>query len=123
MILDWLNVRQARLGAVAATLALVTGCASMTRNPEADEASRTTVQVDNRGYVDMNIFALEGGAVRRRLGIASAARTTTLVIPSSLVGIGRDVQFVADPIGGTRQSVSQRIFVRPGEQVVLMITP
>lgn len=103
-------------------LVLVAACASAGRSA-ASEEDRATVSVDNRAYMDMNIYVVEGGTSRRRLGTVTAASRATFVIPHSVVGNGRELMFLADPIGGTRTSVSQRIWVGPGEQVVLMIPP
>lgn len=105
-----------------ALVTLVAACATGSV-PLGDSGEPATVRVDNRGYVDMTIYTLEGGTIRRRLGVASAVGSATFTIPASLVGQGREVQFLADPIGGARTSVSRRIFVRPGEEVRLMITP
>lgn len=82
-----------------------------------------SVVVDNQGLYDMTIYVLEGGSVRRRLGIAGAARRTQLSIPRALVGNGRELQFLADPIAGRGNSISRRIFVDPGDQVGLTILP
>ena len=90
-----------------------------------DAASEATpvIVVDNRGFADMTIYLLEGGSVRHRLGTANGLSRTRLTISRSFVGNGRDLQFVADPIGSNRASVSQRIFVRPGDSVVMTIMP
>ncbi|HYC53100.1 MAG TPA: hypothetical protein VEB19_18495 [Gemmatimonadaceae bacterium] len=109
--------------ATVVLLGAVSACATLGRSPEVAEEDRATVSVDNRSYVDMTIYVVEGGASRRRLGTVSAAMRSTFVIPQSIVGNGREVMFLADPIGGARSSVSQRIWVGPGEQVVLMIPP
>jgi hypothetical protein len=83
--------------------------------------SATAVIVDNQGLLDMTIYLLEGGSVRRRLGTASGLRKTRIPISSTIVGNGRELQFVADPIASRGNSVSQRIFVRRGDEVMLTI--
>jgi hypothetical protein len=80
----------------------------------------TTVVVDNRALYDMTIYVLEG-SIRQRLGTASAVSTTRLGIPRTAVGNGRDLQFLADPFAGQGNSVTQRIYVKPGDQVSLTI--
>jgi hypothetical protein len=37
------------------------------------------------------------------------------------VGTGRDLRFMVDPIGSSRQGVSFNIYVRPGERVTLTV--
>jgi hypothetical protein len=82
----------------------------------------TNIVVDNRGFHDMTIYVIEGSA-RRRLGTATGLSKTRFPIPRTIVGNGREMQFLADPIGGSRNSVSHSIFVSPGDQVGLTITP
>lgn len=81
---------------------------------------RSFVEVQNRGYADMTVYIVEGGS-RIRLGLANGNSTTRLAIPQSVVGGGRELQFLADPIGSTRTSVSDRIMVLPGDVVTLTI--
>jgi hypothetical protein len=86
-------------------------------------ADSTSIIVNNQGLLDMTMYVLEGGSLRRRLGTANGLTRTRIAIPRSLVGNGRDLQFLADPIGARGNSVSQRIFVSPGDQVGLTILP
>jgi hypothetical protein len=114
--------------AVLVTLsATATACArssaARSASGSAALADSTSVVIDNQGVVDMTIYVLEAGSVRRRLGIAGAARRTRLSIPRMLVGNGRDLQFLADPIAARGNSISHRIFVVPGDQVNLTILP
>jgi predicted small secreted protein len=86
-------------------------------------ADSTSVVIDNQGLTDMTIYVLEAGSVRRRLGVAGAVQRTRLSIPRGLVGNGRDLQFLADPIAARGNSISRRIYVVPGDQVSLTILP
>ena len=70
----------------------------------------------------MTVYVVEGSA-RRRLGLATGSSTTKMTIPASAVAGGRELQFLADPIGSDRTAISDRIYVRPGETVTLMIPP
>ena len=123
-------MRQTRV-LIIAVLATMAAAACATRQVERTaggevalaDTTASTMVVDNQGFFDMTIYVLEGGSVRRRLGTATGSSKTRITIPRTLVGSGRDLQFLADPIGGRRNSVSQRIFVRPGDQVVLTILP
>lgn len=105
------------LGVVAvATLACAGG-----RRP-AQERPRTVLIVDNRGYTDMTIYVV-AGARRTRVGIAGGLQKTELTIPSSSIGNASSISFIADPIGGNRQSFSTEVFVRAGEAITLTIPP
>ena len=102
--------------------AAVAGCATTPRSEVEAINQRTTVVVDNRAFSDMTIYASRGQRVR--LGIAGGNKKTTFTIPSSLLtGASANLHFIADPIGSTRQSVSQEILVSPGDEVGLVIPP
>jgi hypothetical protein len=98
------------------------GCAGHSGNsqPEADNAA--TLQVENRGFADMVIYAVSGSQ-RLRLGLATGNSTKSFTIPSSLVQTGGPLRFLADPIGGTRSPVSDEMVVQPGDVVTLTIPP
>src|SRR4026209_1497226 len=107
-----------------ALLLLVAGaCAGMgggSGNPSPNEP--TVVEVDNQGFADMTIYAVRTSQ-RYRLGIATGNRKTRLTIPTSVSSGLSPLRFIADPIGGRRNSVSQEITIAPGDIVVLMIPP
>ena len=107
--------------AIVATLTL-TGCGAMRQSRTDAAAPRTVLEVDNRSFSDMDIYLMNGGQ-RVRLGMATGNTKTKLIIPSTFVSGARQIQFVADPIGGTRASVSDQIYVDPGDEVTLIIPP
>ncbi|HEV2642397.1 MAG TPA: hypothetical protein VGT98_06810, partial [Candidatus Elarobacter sp.] len=83
----------------------------------------TTLSVVNQAYLDMNVYVLRDGGQRIRLGTATGNQTTVLTIPSDVLFGPTPLRFVADPIGGTRASVSTSILVNPGDQVEMRIPP
>ena len=98
-------------------------CAGMgggSGNPSPNEP--TVVEVDNQGFSDMTIFAVRTSQ-RFRLGIATGNSKTRLTIPTSVYTGLSTLRFIADPIGGRRNSVSEEITIAPGDTVVLMIPP
>ena len=104
---------------LAAVLLFLSACGGAGgRSPQPRE--RTTVTVENQAWLDMNVFALEG-STRHRLGTVTATSTRTLAIPAALVGTGRQLSFLADPIGSSTQATSYAMFVRPGDNVTLTI--
>jgi uncharacterized RmlC-like cupin family protein len=103
-----------------AACALGAACASTGANTAKREA--TTVLVDNQSALDMNIYVLRGGE-RVRLGTANSLQKTTFTIPAGIVFGPTSVRFLADPIGSSREPVSDEITVTEGEQVELRIPP
>ena len=83
----------------------------------------TAVEVRNQAFADMTVYVVESTGSRRRIGFAPGASTIVMRIPSSLIGMGREVHFVVDPIGSTRTAMSNRMFVSPGDTVMLTIPP
>lgn len=80
------------------------------------------MEVDNRSFVDMTVYVINGGQ-RIRLGLAVGKSTTRLTIPLRIVRTSRELQFLADPIGSDRTATSERIYVQAGDTVTLMIPP
>jgi hypothetical protein len=78
--------------------------------------------VDNQGFIDMDVFTLRSSQ-RFRLGTAPGVSKSSFTIPPSLVSGLTPLRFIADPIGGSRASVSQEITVAPGDTVVMTIPP
>lgn len=94
------------------------------RNPGSGPGpeSSAMLQVENRGFSDMVIYAISG-AQRVRLGIATGNSTKSYSIPSSLIRGSGPLRFLADPIGGRRTPISEDIVVRPGDIVTLIVPP
>jgi hypothetical protein len=84
--------------------------------------SATSVNVDNQAWLDVDVFALASGQ-RSRLGTVSAHGSHTFRLPDSIVGSGRELQFLVDPVGSSAQGTSFRIFVSPGTEVRLTVPP
>jgi len=101
---------------IAACTALSRGSSSSSQN------GPTVLQVDNQGFLDMNVYAARSSQ-RVRLGTASGNSKSNFTVPSTLVSGLTPLRFIADPIGGNRASVSQEITVAPGDTVVLTIPP
>jgi len=114
--------RAVRLLAVLFVAALGTaGCVGKGRNAPIPQET-ASVMVQNRAFIDVDVFALYGGT-RARLGTVTANGTASFRIPAAVVGAGRDLQFMVDPIGSTRQGTSYTLYVRPGERVTLTVPP
>lgn len=101
-------------------LAVLAGCSGNPRDRDAAAPEEATVRVENRAWTQMTIYAVAGGQ-RVRLGSVTGNQTAVLRIPSGIIGFGRSLTFIADPLGSDRTSSSFEIFVRPGEEITLVI--
>ena len=107
--------------ALALVLLGATGCKTLSHGPGSTNQNQPTVlQVDNQGFIDMDVFTLRSSQ-RIRLGTAPGVSKSNFTIPPSLVSGLTPLRFIADPIGGRRASVSQEITVAPGDTVVMTI--
>jgi hypothetical protein len=113
-----------RLRTFALLLALaLPACSSPAREPDTGATpvnARTVVQVQNRNFYDMQIFAVRFGE-RQRLGLATGNQTTTFELPRNWLETGGTVQFVASPVGSNQVSWSQQLSVQPGDVVRLQV--
>lgn len=117
------RMRRATLAALTAGLGFAAACMGNTQQEQAAEpAPRTWVKVDNRAFLDMNVYVYRS-AQRIRLGTANGTGTARFVIPANLLFGPTPLRFQADPIGGNRQPVSEEVTVSPGDEVVLVIPP
>lgn len=115
-------MRRAALVALVGGLALAGGCISNAAQEQAEPAPPTYVRVENRAYLDMNVYVYRSSQ-RLRLGTTNGNSTAKYVIPASMLFGPTPLRFQALPIGGNRQPVSEEISVSPGDEVVLVIPP
>jgi hypothetical protein len=111
-----------RLIVLASLIVGVSACNAFKRGEDTGQAMPTVLQVDNRGFIDMTVYALRSSQ-RLRLGTAPGNQKTNLTVPSAIVTGLTSLRFVADPIGGRRASVSEEITIAPGDTVGLLIPP
>jgi hypothetical protein len=102
---------------------LLAACGGRKQNSAPDPNNAAAmVQVENRGFADMVIYAVSSGT-RVRLGLATGNSTKSFTIPAALVRGAGPLRFLADPIGGSRSPISEDILVSPGDIVSLTIPP
>jgi hypothetical protein len=97
-------------------------CAGRSSESDAKPTSPAVLQVENRGFADMVIYAISGSQ-RTRLGIATGNSTKTFTIPNTLFRGTGALRFLADPIGGDRTPISEEMAVQPGDILTLTIPP
>ena len=104
---------------------LLAGCtASQTAQDghDAGDAEMTTiVEVENRNFLDMNVYVLRSGQ-RVRLGRVGGNGFTEFELPEDIVRGASTLRFLADPVGG-QESVSMEISIFPGDVLRLVIPP
>jgi hypothetical protein len=103
-------------------LTVLPACAGRSSDSSPAPESTAILQVENRGFADMVIYAVSG-AQRLRLGLATGNSTKSFTIPNSLIRGAGPMRFLADPVGGTRTPVSEEMVVQPGDIVTLTIPP
>jgi hypothetical protein len=111
-----------RKALVLAACLVMPACASSGANAGTDMRDPAVIVVDNRALLDHTIYVLRGSQ-RVRLGVATGLRKTRLTIPSSVVLGATSLRFMADPIGSTRNPVSEEINISPGDEIGLTIPP
>lgn len=101
---------------------LLAGCAGGRGRgaSSADVGTRTTLEVENRSWSAVNVYAVRGGQ-RVRLGTVQAVTTSVLTIPSAIVSGVTSLSFLIDPIGSSRTPISQEISVREGDQITIYV--
>ena len=110
-------------GRVLVLALLSAGCAHHAASSSAPEPQqKTTVQVKNQNFSDMNVF-VRGAGQRIRLGFVTGLSTQTFTIPADIVRVSPQLQFEIHPIGSNRNPISETITVIPGDQVTLTIPP
>jgi hypothetical protein len=113
-----------RVRVLAVSIALLAAACTGFRHGSTsiDPNQPTVVQVDNQGFLDMAVYVLRSSE-RVRLGTATGNAKSNFRLPAGIVSGLTPLRFVADPIGGTRASVSEEITVAPGDTVGLTIPP
>jgi hypothetical protein len=99
------------------------GASRAANGPVVGNASDEAVLVvENQSTSDMRIYVAYAGQ-EIRLGSVTGLNTDRLDIPTSIIGNGREVSFVASPLAGRTPASSFSIFVAPGEEVRMTIPP
>jgi hypothetical protein len=103
------------MAAIVAAASLA-GCFSSKESPAifAAPVDNIPLQITNHHYLDITIYAIHDGQ-RTRLGVARGSAHTDMVLPSRLLGIGRDLRLYGDPIGSSELAITEVITVRPGQ--------
>jgi hypothetical protein len=107
---------------IAGFASLTLGCALGVGGgaPARIDSGPIEVRVENRSWSDAAIYLVSNGVVQR-IGLATAAGTTTLWVPARLLGPSSDIRIVSAPIGSNRSNATDPLLVRPGQLVQLTL--
>lgn len=81
---------------------------------DADWEGDVPLHVNNHHWLDVTIYVIHDGQ-RTRLGVAGGTAETQMVLPSRLLGVGRDIQLYGDPIGSSERAITEVLLVQPGQ--------
>jgi hypothetical protein len=104
------------------TVGSLAACGGGQPGPGVNPDDPTLVRVENNSGDDMTIYMWKGGQ-RLRLGTVGLGQTQTFKLAKAVVLGMTTLRFEADPIGRRRNSISEEISLRPGEEIVLRLGP
>ena len=116
-----LEIRSPRITAILLAAALA-GCVVSARRPEGTESAgtaaepvKTEVRVTNHNWANITVYIVHAGARAVRLGLVTSMTTRTFTVPADVIGYGRNLYLLADPVGALAPFVSEQVEVRPGD--------
>ncbi|HEX5387574.1 MAG TPA: hypothetical protein VFW66_12780 [Gemmatimonadales bacterium] len=113
---------RAALIRTALPLALVMGLAACGGHnspetvPNVDPDTPIALIVQNSHWLDVVVYVVHDGE-STRVGDVTAASTGNFVLPRWMIGQGRAIRLVADPVGSGAGTVTDVLTVLPGESV------
>ena len=113
------------LFAVGLGLLTAVGCSRATRAGDEDRElvyrsdAVLTVRILNHSQLDATIYLMHDGA-RDRLGTVTAASASDFAVRARALANG-DFTLVADPVGSTRTSTTERLHVNQGTEFIWTI--
>jgi len=75
-----------------------------------------TVRVSNYNWLDVNVYAVQGGT-RVRLGTVTSMSNGTFQLPARFLAQANSVRLMVDPIGSTEGYMTDGILVHGGQQI------
>jgi hypothetical protein len=103
---------------VGILLLTASGCFFGSKPPdtgsEASWMGDVPLHVVNHHWLDVTVYVIHDGQ-RTRVGVAGGTAETQMVLPSRLLGVGRDIQLYGDPIGSPEQAITEVLVIQPGQ--------
>ncbi len=114
------SIARVALAAVAVMAALTWPVKAAANAPAVGDTTETiaiTVNVVNRNWLDVRVYAVSGSGAYARLGTVTSFTTGKFQLPAWLSAANSDLELVALPIGSTQQYSSGPVLVSPGEKI------
>jgi hypothetical protein len=102
-----------------AVLFLLVSCTSASRKT-GEVAATTKVRIDNRNVNSVTVHIVTASD-RLDLGLVHGLSTRDFDIPNGMVAGSSALQVVVDPVGSSRNAISERFSVSPGDVVDVVI--
>ena len=112
---------EARLASALTALLLLcsTGCAGPAQKstgPQPQSSSEIVLVVENHHWNDVVVSMLHDGVVDR-VGLVTAVKTSTFVIPSRRLGTSGVIRLRAHAVGAPDSHISDSFTVQPGQEI------
>jgi hypothetical protein len=78
--------------------------------------SEIAVVVENHHWSDVIVYLLHDGVVER-IGLATAVKTSTFIIPSRRLGMAGLIRLRGHPVGAPDDHTTDAFLVRPGQEI------
>lgn len=103
-------------------LLLFGSCTATSRKAREYDTGKTKVRVDNQNVMSMTIYVLKR-TERIRLGLVPGLSTRVFAIPDDVVTGAAPLRFLADPVGSSRNPISEEFDASPGDVIEMVIRP
>ncbi|MEX2283054.1 MAG: hypothetical protein WEE89_11275 [Gemmatimonadota bacterium] len=107
------------LGLLVLSMGL-SSCALFKKREQTRSDEPVTLQVENRNWSDIVIYAMVNGT-RTRLTNVGATRSVTIRLPQALMASSQMLELVLDPLGSRSAFRTGGILVNSGQRVRLLI--
>lgn len=105
---------------LAALLALAPACwghRTLARAAQAGApAGEVALRVTNHNFLDVIVYVVHDGQ-RTRVGTVTGSSTQLFFLPQRLLGQGREIQLLGDPVGSTEVARTDILIVQPGQYI------
>jgi len=106
--------------ALAALLAVAPACWRHRGPARATEdsapAGEIALRVTNHNFLDVIVYVVHDGQ-RTRVGTVTGSSTQVFFLPLRLLGQGREIQLLGDPVGSSDVARTDILIVQPGQYI------
>ena len=115
------SVSASRVGTALAALLVVASACWRHRKPAETAAldvpsGEVALHVTNRNYLDVTVYIVHDGQ-HTRVGTVTGSSTQVFFFSIRLLGQGREIELLGDPIGSPQVARTERIIVQPGQYI------